>query len=85
MGVEKMYSLESLVLGLPEDVERYVMYGDFDAADRLIDIYMKRNITELLKKRLQYEKRRIRRLENDYVYTFDEALEMASKKIKDFM
>lgn len=79
-----MYSLESLVLGLPEDVERYVVYGDFDAADRLIDIYMKRNISELLKKRLQYEKRRIRRLEKEYIYTFNDALEKASKKIKDF-
>lgn len=79
-----MYLLESLVLRLPEDVERYVMYGNFNDADRLIDIYMKRNIPELLKKRLQYEKRRIRRLEKDYIYTFDEALEMASLKIKDF-
>lgn len=79
-----MYSLESLVLGLPEDVERYVMHGDFDSADRLIDIYMKRNIPELLKKRLQYEKRRMRRLTTDYIYSFDEALEMAVKKIKDF-
>lgn len=79
-----MYSLESLVLGLPEDVEKHVMYGNFDAADRLIDIYMKRNIPELLRKRLQYEKRRIRRLEKEYIYTFDEALEMASKKIRNF-
>lgn len=79
-----MYSLESLVIGLPEDVERYVMHGDFDSADRLIDIYMKRNIPELLKKRLQYEKRRMRRLTTDYIYSFDEALEMAVKKIKDF-
>lgn len=79
-----MYSLESLVSGLPEDVERYVMHGDFDSADRLIDIYMKRNIPELLKKRLQYEKRRIKRLTTDYTYSFDEALEMAVKKIKDF-
>ena len=79
-----MYSLKSLVLGLPEDVERYIMYGDFDSADRLIDIYMKRNVSELLKERLRYEKRRIRRLEKDYIYFFDEALEMASKKLKDF-
>jgi transglutaminase-like putative cysteine protease len=84
MGVDSMYSLESLVLGLPEDVERYVMYGDFDSAERLIDIYTKRNIPELLKKRIQYEKRRIRRLTKDYIYSFDVALEMAIKKIKDF-
>lgn len=79
-----MYSLESLVLGLPEDVERYVMHGDYDSAGRLIDIYMKRNIPELLRKRLQYEKRRIGRLADEYIYSFDEALEKAAKLIKDF-
>lgn len=79
-----MYSLKSLIFGLPEDIEKYVMYGDFDAADRLIDIYLKRNIPDLLKERLKYEKMRIRRLEKDYIYSFEEALEMASKKIKDF-
>lgn len=84
MGVGSMYSLEALTLGLPEDVERYVMYGDFDSAERLIDIYMNRNIPELLKKRFQYEKRRMRRLTLDYIYSFDEALEMSVKKIKDF-
>lgn len=79
-----MYVLESLVLGLPEDVERYVIHGDFKSANRLIDIYMERNIPELLKERLQYEKRRISRLTKDYIYSFDEALEMSMKKLKDF-
>lgn len=79
-----MYALESLVLGLPEDVERYVIHGDFKSANRLIDIYMERNIPELLKERLQYEKRRISRLTKDYIYSFDEALEMSMKKLKDF-
>lgn len=79
-----MYSLESLVLGLPEDVERYVMHGDFESAGRLIDIYLKRNIPELLKKRLEYEKRRIGRLTNEYIYSFGEALEIAARLIRDF-
>ncbi|MFD3155707.1 transglutaminase-like domain-containing protein [Haloimpatiens sp. FM7330] len=79
-----MKNLKSLIVNLPEDVERYMVYGDFNRANELIDIYMKRNISKLLKQRLEYEKYRIGILKNEYVYSFEEALDRASKKIKDF-
>lgn len=76
--------LECLQLKLPEDVEKCVMYGDFNKAEELIDIYMKRNISELLKKRLEYEKHIMKVIKEDYIYSFDEAYDMACDKIKEF-
>ena len=76
--------LESLVVDMPEDINNLVVYGDFEHAMELIDIYMKRNIPNILKKRLEFEKDRIKRLKSEYIYTFEEAFELASKKVKDF-
>ena len=33
-------NLESLVVNLPEDVEKYVYYGDFKRAEDIINIYL---------------------------------------------
>ncbi|SDW47869.1 transglutaminase-like domain-containing protein [Tepidimicrobium xylanilyticum] len=79
-----MNKLESLMVGLPEDVERLVIYGHYSKALELINLYMTRNIPEILKDRLNFEKDRIRRLKQDYIYTFDEALSLAESKIKNF-
>lgn len=79
-----MENIESLIVNLPEDVEKYVYYGDFQKAEKLIDIYLERNVGQILKDRLLYEKEIIKRLKKDYIYSYDEALEMAKKAIKDF-
>ena len=41
-----MNRLKSLMVGLPDDVERLVIYGDFKALE-LIDLYMTRNIPNI--------------------------------------
>lgn len=79
-----MDDLKSLVVELPNDVKNAVAYGDFERATELIEIYMTRNIPTILKERLQYERDRIRRLKENYIYTFEEAYQMATSKIKDF-
>lgn len=79
-----MNNLKSLMVNLPEDVERLVSYGDFTKALKLIDLYMGRNIPHILKDRLNFEKDRIRRFKEDYTYSFDEAFSLVQKNIKDF-
>ncbi|QQY79002.1 transglutaminase-like putative cysteine protease [Keratinibaculum paraultunense] len=79
-----MNNLKFLVVDLPEDVSKAVIYGDFDKALKLIDLYMARNIPQVLKDRLDFEKDRIRRFKEDYTYTFDEALALAQENIKNF-
>ncbi len=79
-----MEILKSLVVDLPEDVRKAEYHGDFNKALHLIELYMNRNIPTIFKERLVYEKDRIRRLKEDYIYSYDEALELASKKISDF-
>ncbi|MCR2045048.1 transglutaminase-like domain-containing protein [Anaerosalibacter massiliensis] len=74
----------SLIVELPEDIKKTIYFGDYDKALKLIDIYMDRNIPNILRNRLEYEKDRIRRLKDDYIYSFDEAFELASSKIEGF-
>ncbi len=79
-----MNILNSLTVNLPEDVKRLIIFGDYDKALDLIDIYIEKNIPQILKNRLTFEKDRIRRLKQDYIFTYDEALDLAKNKIKNF-
>ncbi len=79
-----MNKLRSLMVDLPEDVKKLVTYGDFSEALNLIDLYMTRNIPQILKDRLTFEKDRIRRFKEDYKYSPNEALALAQENIKDF-
>lgn len=80
----KVNRLMHLLVDLPEDIKRYVYYGNYDKALSLIEIYLERNIPSILKERLIFEKERIRRLKEEYIYTFNEALTLAQKEIRDF-
>lgn len=79
-----MNRLKHLVADLPEDVKNLVTYGDFKRANKLIGIYMDRNISIMLKERLDFERHRMEILKKEYIYTYDDALKMAQEKIKDF-
>ena len=80
-----MSGLKFLMVDLPEDINRLVMFGDFAKALELIDLYLTRNIPTILKDRLTFEKDRIRRFKQDYIYSFDEALSLAQNHIKIFL
>ncbi len=79
-----MNKLEFLTMDLPEDIKRCVEFGNFSKSNKLIDIYLDRNISPMLKERLIFERHRINILKAQYVYTFNEALRMAQEKIKVF-
>lgn len=51
-----MNKLAFLIADIPEDVRNLITSGDFEEARNLIDLYLKRNISGLLKERLNFEK-----------------------------
>lgn len=79
-----MNSLKYLVVDLPEDVQKLVLHGSFEKANELIDIYMSRNVSTMLKERLTFEKHRMEILKKEYIYPYHAALEMAQEKIPEF-
>ena len=79
-----MNSLDFLIADLPEDVNNLICFGEFQKAVRLIDIYLSRNISNTLKQRLSFEKYRLDVLKNEYIYTFEGALDLAQEKIEGF-
>ena len=51
-----MNNLSYLTSDLPEDIKNLVTIGNFEEANKLIDIYLNRNISSMLKDRLIFEK-----------------------------
>lgn len=67
--------LKYLAVDLPEDIEKLKWYGDFERAQRVIDMRLERDLPEALRKRLELEKWILERLPLEYIYTKEEALE----------
>ena len=76
--------MQYLNVDLPDDVKSYVDAGYFNKARGLIALYLDRNISSILKERLEFELVRIKVLEKNYVYSFREAYELCDKKIENF-
>ena len=69
---------------LPEDVQKAKDFGDFERAQRLIDLYLNDPMTPVfLKDRLITEKEVLRRLPLYYPYTETQALALVQKEIPD--
>ena len=79
-----MNNLNFFNVSLPEDILKLSIYGDFEKENHLIDARLETEKNKLLRERLIYEKEKIKRLKLDYIYSFDDALAMAEKSIKDF-
>lgn len=74
-----------LNIGLPEDILRHKMKGDFSKAVELIDKRLNsERLTEELRKCLIVQREIIERLPLDYPYTKEEALKIARESIPDF-
>lgn len=74
-----------LHMGLPEDILRRKLCGDFDGAVRLIDRRLKeKKLPEPLRCCLQAEREMILRLPGDFPYTREEALARIRERIPDF-
>ena len=74
-----------LNIGLPEDILRHKMHGDFDAAIRLIDLRLQRkDLTKALRACLTVQREQIRRMEKDYPFSRADALALLQENIPDF-
>ncbi|MDY3731267.1 MAG: transglutaminase-like domain-containing protein [Candidatus Choladocola sp.] len=76
--------LKTLEYGLPEEVLKYKMCGDFEGARKSISRWMDRPITEGLKKRLSLEKEMLDLLELEFPYTAEETVKLFFEKVPDF-
>lgn len=79
-----MNSMSFLKSDLPDDINSYLHAGLFSDATRLIEIYKKRNISSLLRERLEFELLRMDMIKDQYTYSFDEGLRTMQSKVKDF-
>ena len=78
-------SFRYLNTGLPEDILRRKLHGDFDGAIRLIDRRLAmENIPEELRACLTAQREMICRLPKDYPYSRDEAIAIVREHIPDF-
>lgn len=73
-----------LNIGLPEDILRRKIWGDFEGAVRLIDKRLGGNIPDALRACLICEREMILRLEDDYRYSEEAALAKIREAIPDF-
>lgn len=76
--------LKYIDMPLPEDIQRYKAIGDFDKAIEIIDRRLAKELPVALAKRLEFEKHLFSLYRLYYIYTFEEAYELAKSKIRDF-
>ncbi|MGD9566721.1 MAG: transglutaminase-like domain-containing protein [Sedimentibacter sp.] len=77
-------NLKYLKVNLPEDILKLKCNGDFDGAQKLIDLRLKKQIPTVMRKRLELEKEILKTLRGEYPYTFEQALKKMQDNIKDF-
>ena len=81
----KQDEMKSLRIELPEDILKAKWCGDFERAQRLIEIRLNDGQTpENQRVRLALEKEILARLPLDYTYTAEAAVELVQKQIPDF-
>lgn len=78
----KYSDLQYLTVGLPEDIEKLKWYGDFERAEKVIDMRLEKDIPQALRRRLELEKWILRRLPLEYVYTEEEALKQLGEALE---
>ena len=82
-GEQVKYSdLQYLTVGLPEDIEKLKWYGDFERAEKVINMRLEKDIPEALRKRLNLEKWILKRMPLEYVYTEEEALKLLQETLE---
>ncbi len=73
-----------LNIGLPEDILRRKMHGDFEGAIRLIDQKLSQEIPDAMKSCLIVQREIISRMSADYPYSKEEAIAIVREYIPDF-
>ncbi len=78
-------TLRSLNVGLPEDILRRKLHGDFEGAVRLIDQRLARtDIPQGLRDCMTAQREIMLRMPEDYPFTREEALALVRERIPDF-
>ena len=78
-------TFRSLNVGLPEDILRRKLYGDFEEAVRLIDQRLARtDIPQCLRDCMTAQREIMLRMPADYPFTREEALALVRERIPDF-
>lgn len=72
-----------LSVDLPEDILKRKWHGDFQGADRLIGLWLEREIPAGLRKKLVLEREILKRLPWEYPYRHEEALARLQEKVPD--
>ncbi|MCM1215762.1 MAG: transglutaminase-like domain-containing protein [Lachnospiraceae bacterium] len=75
--------IECLSVELPEDILKRKWHGDFQGADRLIGLWLERDIPGALRKKLILEREILKRLPGEYPYTYAEALAKLREAVPD--
>jgi len=75
--------IEALAAELPEDIAKRKWHGDLRGADRLIGLWLERDIPCILQKKLLLEREILRRLPLEYPYTCEEAFRLLRKTVPD--
>lgn len=76
--------MKYLKVNLPEDILKLKCSGDFEGAQKLIDLRLKKEIPTAMRKRLELEKEILKTLKGEYPYTFEQALKKMQDNIRDF-
>lgn len=78
-------TFRSLNVGLPEDILRRKLYGDFEGAIRLIDLRLSReNVPQALRDCMTAQREMMRRMPADYLFDRAQALARVRAYIPDF-
>ena len=75
--------MEFLSVILPEEIKREESSGNFGVAKKIIEERLSKKLPSLLRKRLEYELERIKRIVKNYPYDEETARSVFEKSIKD--
>lgn len=72
-----------LSVPLPEDIEKLKWFGDFERAQKVIDMRLEKDIPNALRKRLILEKEILARMSESYIYSQEEGLRLMQEAVSD--
>ena len=82
--MSKQRYIDTMSAPLPEDILKRKWAGDLDGAVRAIDLRLKEELPEFLRRRLTVEKERIRRLPTQYPWKREQAIGKMQELVPDF-
>ncbi len=79
----KFEDIEYLSVDLPEDILKRKWHGDFKGADRLIGLWLEKDIPAGLRGKLTLEREVLKRLPLEYPYSYEEAFAKLRESVPD--